>query len=235
MIFDSQTLGLTPELGDFIVNSGGTLCATGLVNRIQVNPGGTLSPGLFSGTGALRPQRGLSFSPGSSLLIDLNGVTPSLDFDSMLVTGAVNLSNATLLVTIGYDAVINSEYQIISNDGTDPVAGTFAGLPEGAILMLTNGCVRVTYVGGDGNDVMLTKIADIPEIETFSRLPGGAMHIVAHGEPVWFALIEATSSLSPPISWELIDVQISDLNGLIDFIDSYATNHPVRFYRIGAP
>jgi autotransporter-associated beta strand protein len=235
MIFDSQTAGLAASFGDLVVNSGGTLAATGLVNHVQVNLGGTLAPGLFSGVGALLVQRGLSFAPGATLAVDLQGVSPSVDFDSIFVIGTVNLSNATLQVALGYDAVLDSEYQIIDNDGADPILGQFAGLPEGAMFLTTNGTFRITYAGGDGNDVVLTLVATPPAINSFSSLPNGSKQILGTGQPGWFALIEATESLSPPVSWELLDVEIPDGSGVISYIDTDATNHPARFYRITAP
>lgn len=45
---------------------------------------------------------------------------------------------------------------IIDNRGTAPVGGTFDGLPEGAAV----GGLRLTYHGGDGNDVVLTSGSD---------------------------------------------------------------------------
>ncbi len=235
LIFDSQTKGLTPKFGDLIVNSGGTLAVTGQVNHILVNAGGTLAPGLFKGVGALRPQQGLTFSPGSTLAVDLQGVDPSLDFDSIFVPGPVSLGNANLRVALGYDAVLISEYQLISKEGLDPVLGTFAGLPEGATFSTTNGTFRITYIGGDGNDVTLTRVATPPAVLSFTSLPNGSKQIVGIGEPGWFALIEATDSLVPPVSWELLDVQILDDTGTINFIDIDSPNHSRRFYRIRSP
>ena len=44
---------------------------------------------------------------------------------------------------------------LIDNDGTDPVQGTFANLPEGTLLQFTPVPLRITYHGGDGNDVQV--------------------------------------------------------------------------------
>lgn len=50
---------------------------------------------------------------------------------------------------------------LIDNDGTDPVAGAFAGLPEGATLRARTGQrFRISYTGGSGNDVTLTALAN---------------------------------------------------------------------------
>lgn len=47
-------------------------------------------------------------------------------------------------------------FVIIQNDSSDPVIGTFAGLAEGALFKFSGRQWKITYQGGDGNDVMLT-------------------------------------------------------------------------------
>jgi len=217
------------------VNSGGTLAATGQVNRVVINTGGTLAPGLFSGVGPLSVNGGLSLAPGANLMVDLQGVDPLMDFDTITVTGGVNLSNANLHVALGYEAVLDSQYQILNNNGASPIVSTFAGLSEGTTFGTTNGTFQITYVGGDGNDIVLTLAATPPAIKSFTSLPNGTKQIIGTGQPGWFAIIEATESLKPPINWEVLDVQIPDGSGIVSFTDTDATNHPVRFYRITAP
>jgi hypothetical protein len=39
------------------------------------------------------------------------------------------------------------------------VVGTFAGLPQSATLLLSNMTFQISYNGGTGNDVVLTRIA----------------------------------------------------------------------------
>src|SRR5262249_21369630 len=50
----------------------------------------------------------------------------------------------------------NQPYRIIENDGSDPVSGTFTGLPEGGRLIAMNQPLTISYVGGTNNDVVLT-------------------------------------------------------------------------------
>ena len=87
----------------------------------------------------------------------INGAPTHVD-----VTGAVHLGDANLAVVVPTGTVIApaDRFTIISNDGTDPVTGTFAGLPENAVVQTVgNFRLRITYRGGDGNDVVVTKIA----------------------------------------------------------------------------
>jgi hypothetical protein len=51
-------------------------------------------------------------------------------------------------------------FTIIENDLVDPVIGTFEGVPEGGIIGGNWHVYRVSYRGGDGNDVALTRLAE---------------------------------------------------------------------------
>jgi hypothetical protein len=54
---------------------------------------------------------------------------------------------------------VGTSFTLINNDGTDAVVGTFKGLPEGATLTSGGMTFQISYVGGTGNDVVLTRIA----------------------------------------------------------------------------
>ena len=75
----------------------------------------------------------------------------------MKVVGSVNLAG-TLSITPQFIAPGGTSFIIIDNDGTDPIVGTFAGLPEGATYTYGNLHLRVSYLGGTGNDVTLTTL-----------------------------------------------------------------------------
>jgi hypothetical protein len=94
------------------------------------------------------------------------------------VTGNVALGNALLVVRSSH----NSPFTLIHNQGVDPVAGTFLGLPEGAVF--GNGSwVRISYAGGSGNDVTLTPVstpfAATATTITASILPSSPRQIVS--------------------------------------------------------
>jgi autotransporter-associated beta strand protein len=123
----------------------GTLALTGSAQarQLTVAPGGTLRAG---GT-----VEGAVDNAGT---VDANGLTvrgaytqrpgARLTGNRMTVTGAVALAGAL-------DPARNPGV-IIDNRGTAPVSGTFDGLPEGAAV----GALRLSYHGGDGNDVVLS-------------------------------------------------------------------------------
>ncbi|MEO5623291.1 MAG: Ig-like domain-containing protein, partial [Dokdonella sp.] len=55
------------------------------------------------------------------------------------------------------------QFVLINNDGADPVNGTFNGLPEGSVITLNSVYQFVlSYVGGSGNDVVLTSLNGLP-------------------------------------------------------------------------
>jgi len=147
------------------VAGGGTLGGTGTVNgTVAVLSGGTLAPGLSPG---ILATGDLTLNSGSVLTIELAGNGPAGDpngHDQVNVTGSVSLGNATLTIdTTGLTAgelARGQVFVIISNDGTDPVTGTFNGLAEGATVVANaagSGLdITITYAGGaDNNDVVL--------------------------------------------------------------------------------
>src|SRR5262249_2472257 len=48
------------------------------------------------------------------------------------------------------------------NDGSDAVVGTFIGLPQGTNLYIGGQKFSISYTGGDGNDVVLTRLVTPP-------------------------------------------------------------------------
>jgi hypothetical protein len=97
------------------------------------------------------------------------------------VTGAVTLG-ATLTVNgTGAPFPTGRTYLIIANDGTDPIIGTFAGLPQGATIVSGGQTFIISYTGGTGNDVILTAIDPIaaPALGPAALLALGLMIAIA--------------------------------------------------------
>ncbi len=148
--------------------NGGTLGGTGTVGAItSTASGGTVSPG--SGPGILNSGN-VNWSSGSpTFVVELNGTTAGSGYDQLNVTGTVNLTGATLTGTVGFTPANGSTFTIINNDGADAVTGTFAGLAQGATVTLSGISFTISYTGGTGNDVVLTRAAT-----TFTWDGGGA-------------------------------------------------------------
>ncbi|MFT5424807.1 MAG: hypothetical protein ACI89L_002609 [Phycisphaerales bacterium] len=114
--------------------------------------GGTIVPGGdFNSSMFLRGD--LALGTAATIEFTLPG-----DKIVMQDTGTVEL-NGLLSVILTSAPPISLEYLLIDNDDADPVIGSFAGLPEGATLPLAFGGspypMTLSYVGGDGNDVVL--------------------------------------------------------------------------------
>jgi autotransporter-associated beta strand protein len=150
------------------VNSGGTLAGGGIVNNVHVASGGTLAPGASAGT---LTTGNVSIS-GGTLAIELGGTNVAL-YDRVNVTGTVSLANATLAGSLinGFnpEAAGGATFTVIDNDGTDAVTGTFNGLAEGASFSFGGSLFTISYVGGTGNDVVLTVAVNDGPVNT---LPG---------------------------------------------------------------
>ena len=142
---------VTGAFGRGVTMTGGALGGTGTVGAVTAS-GGRLAPGLSPG----RLLTGdLTLNGLSRVEIDLNGTTAGPGYDQLEVRGTVSLANATLALTAGFTPPPDARFTIIENDGTDPVAGTFANLPEGGTIRADGQTSRITYRGGDGNDVVL--------------------------------------------------------------------------------
>ena len=104
----------------------------------------------------------------------------SIQNSVLKVNGSVNLGGANFNGSIGADYVSapSHTYTIIDNDGTmDAVTGTFAGIADGATVTLGTEDFKISYHGGDGNDVTLTDIG--PHVVTPNNAPSGADKTVA--------------------------------------------------------
>ena len=165
------------KVADVTVKNGGTLAGSGFAKVVTVLPGGIIAPGHSPGclnTGNL--------TLNGTYQVQIGGTDPCTGYDQIKVTGTVDVNGATPDISLynNFVPVIGQSYTIISNDGTDPVTGLFAGLAEGGTITNQGVTYSVTYKGGEGgNDVVLTVTA-----VNGSKLPGkpntGLMLVSAH-------------------------------------------------------
>jgi len=148
-----------------VVVAGATLAGNGTVAApVTVNSGGRLAPG--TGAGVIGTGD-LQFAAGVTFAVDVNSPydAAGFDYDRVNVTGTVNLNAATL--TFAGGSVASPAGQVLTlirNDGTDPVLGTFAGLPAGSTVVVAAFAATISYTGGDGNDVTLTTMPPSPAV-----------------------------------------------------------------------
>ena len=157
MVVNGGTLIVDGRMSNSVVtvNASATLRGTGKVGGLTVNSGGAVSPGLNS-PAILDSLGNAALNAGSTFNIQLNGTSVGLNYDQLKVQGTVTLGG-TLNVTAGFVAAIGDTFTIIDNDGADAVTGLFNGLPEGAEFLIGTESFQISYAGGTGNDVVLTR------------------------------------------------------------------------------
>jgi autotransporter-associated beta strand protein len=149
-----RLLGLTAESTLGGTGTAGGIDSTDMTGSFPrfVEPGA--SPGISS-PGRLYTGH-VTLGPTTNYDLDLDGTTAGTQYDQLLVTGTVDLGGAAINVTLGFTPPPGTVFTILNNEGPDAVAGTFAGLPEGAVFAVGGTSLRISYVGGSGNDVTLT-------------------------------------------------------------------------------
>ena len=131
-----------------------------------VNPG-RIQPGTIADSTATlaltaTPVTSSAFtmSANSELVIELAGRSAG-GYDQIAATGSVTLAGALSISVInGFIPVGGDAFTLILNDDADAVTGTFAGLPEGAPITVSGFDFQITYVGGTGNDVVVTAVPE---------------------------------------------------------------------------
>ncbi len=150
------------------VANGGTLMGNGTADSIYLYSGGIIAPG--HSPGKLTATQTLTLSAGSIYQAQIQNATAG-GYDQIQVsdpsrtTGQdVQIDPAAILdVSLypGYNINKGDKFTIINNlqPSTQLVLGTFSGMPEGAQFTVGGITFSISYVGGDGNDVVLTALS----------------------------------------------------------------------------
>ena len=146
-----------------------------------MNSGGTVTPGVATSDGTEDiTTANLLINSGGIYEVEIGGTTDGVDHDQIDVTGTVDVSGATLNLTLDYVPANSDTLVIIDNDDTDAVTGEFVTLPDGTIFDLvstTDGntyTFEIDYQGGTGNDVVLIAQG---QVETTVEVVGGNLVI----------------------------------------------------------
>jgi autotransporter-associated beta strand protein len=146
--------------GGKLTGGGADATAGDALDNVSVASGGTLSPGGSGGIATADIKTGnLSIASGATLAMNISGTNAgatSSGYDQIITTGTVDVTDATLTMIGSYNAVVGDSFVLVSNDSNDAVTGTFNGLAEGAIVTVNGTPMKLSYVGGTGNDITLT-------------------------------------------------------------------------------
>ena len=105
-----------------------------------------------------------------SLLVVLGTSSGFDNFSQVSVTGTVTLGG-DLAIELGYKPAVGDKLVIIANDATDAPQGVLSGLPQDSVFADNHGnFFKISYKGGDGNDVELTALA--PPAVSILTAPG---------------------------------------------------------------
>ncbi len=144
----------------FTLNPGTTLDAKGSVASITAN-GATVAP--LTNLLSIGP---INLSSSSTLELVVN--SPTTNADRLTGNSTINLGGATLDLNMPTTALQDTNYILVSKTSAGPITGIFNGKPEGAEFVHNNRFYRISYMGGDGNDVVLTSTNRTP---VFSPVP----------------------------------------------------------------
>jgi len=160
-VVGNQTVVLDGVRGVTTVDAGGTLKGTGTTDNLTISTDAIVAPG--HSPGKLTVVQDLVLASGSTYQAELLNAST---YDKIQVGGNVDVSGAILDLQFVAGGKVNQgeTFTIIDNQGANPVTGTFAGLAEGGRITIGNAIFAISYVGGTGNDVVLTALtaADAP-------------------------------------------------------------------------
>lgn len=123
-------------------------------------------------------------------------------YDQIDVSYGAGLVNGRLDLTYLEGGVIKKgdTFTIINNRGTSPIEGSamFKDLPEGAEITVDGAIFKISYVGGDGNDVVLTALNDsvAPKASVASKDPKAPKAPNTGGEKLAVNLIGAIAGVA---------------------------------------
>src|SRR5437773_4834155 len=116
--------------------------------------------GDVTGCGHITPDSTLSvknlghYGGWGGLDIRLNGTNVG-EYGRLVASGDVSLSSGRLFPSAGFNPQAGQVYTIVEKTSPGLIANEFLG-PEGTVTTLNGMPFRISYVGGDGNDVTLT-------------------------------------------------------------------------------
>lgn len=130
---------------------------------ILANISAPIAPGV-DGVGRLSVAT-LGLSAGSpAVRIELGGTGAGTTYDQLVVLSAANLNGRVLDVDLinGFVPALGTQFSVLDDRFTGAITGTFSGLPQNAVFFADGSAFQINYLGGTGNDVVLTAVVPEP-------------------------------------------------------------------------
>ena len=225
--------------------AGGTLAGKGRVASITTLTSGGLLPGedigVFNNTRFLSAGT-VTLNAATTCRFKLDGLNPGSEYNQLFPSTSLTLGGAALDLTCTCDPAPGDSFMIIRSSTGVPPTGTFAGIPQNGYVSTVGAKVfQVDYAGGDGDDVVLTRVdPTAPEITEYSVTPGigdnigyNEIHIGVKGMPGLTYLLESSTNLQ---TWTAQGSKSADLlTGLISYDLLMDGNLPRLFFRARLP
>jgi len=186
---NKETAVLNGTRGSINVGIGGVLKGTGTAS--SVNNNGIVSPGNSPGTITVLGN----YTEYGTYQVEIQNKT---NYDKLVVgnetdgSGGVQIDAASKLDVVlysGWSFAAGDTFTIIDNKSNTPINGTYEGLAEGTQFTVGTAVFRVSYVGGTGNDLVLTAVNSVSAPNT------GVLQLVK-ANPALVAILGLVSAAS---------------------------------------
>ena len=148
--------GFNTATGDFgaVTMNGGSLATRGTMTSFTAHGGRASLPApTFNAPWLVDGDAVFDGGSALDLNLGLDGTMVPITVRGAVRLGSPGLGNTALVFAGRQQGRVMT---VIDKQSPGPVDGTFADLPEGSVIAVPNAVVRLSYVGGDGNDVTLT-------------------------------------------------------------------------------
>lgn len=179
---NKETATLSGTRGATTVDNGGALKGEGTIQSLNVL--GTVAPGNSPGT--IHVVESFSLNEAGTYQAEVMSVD---DHDKVIANTVTLAGTLELSFLDGATVAEGDSYTLIDNAGDDAVDGTFKDLPEGATFNAQGGTFKISYVGGDGNDVVVT-VMGVPDVPNT-----GFMKLQASPAVIALATVVASAAL----------------------------------------
>jgi autotransporter-associated beta strand protein len=214
---------VTSKTSPFVLGAAQTLKGNGTVLG-NMTANGTLSPGAAS-VGTLAFNGNLTLATGSKLLIDVDK-SQSPTSDLMTVSGTLNKtgSGTVTVANLGPALAIGDSFQLFDK-----------ALANGqAMSVVGAGAFWTNKLALDGTIAVVSIPPKVPATNLTIQVSGPTNRIVSGmgAASSAYNIYATTNVLLPMANWWWIGTTTSSAGGVIQYLDSGATNKQ-RFYRFG--
>jgi autotransporter-associated beta strand protein len=221
-VASGAVLDVSAVTGGFTLSAAQALSGGGSVNGAVAN-NGTLAPGAGGATGTLTFNNPPGLNGLALMKINRNHGAPLNDQINQ-PSGVITYGGTLTVTNLGAALTAGDRFQIFSAPNYQ---GAFAALnlpPLGTGLAwntnaLTNGTLSVIAIGG-------------PQFGGVNQTGDGNFHFTGAGAAGVTYGLDAATNLVPPVLWRFVTNAVAGQNGSFDLWDLWATNYPLRFYRI---